>query len=88
VTEAQIACLLEEAPSADFTDAERAAIAFGEELTRHPQGVREEAWGELRKHWDERQAVEIAAVAAMFNSFNRFNNALGVDLTVYPKKLG
>jgi hypothetical protein len=32
--------------------------------------------------------VEIAAVACMFNSFNRFNNALGVDLTVYPKKLG
>lgn len=88
VTEAQIACLLEEAPSADFTDAERAAVAFGEELTKHPQGVSDAVWSDLRKHWDERQAVEIVAVAAMFNSFNRFNNALQVDLTVYPKKLG
>ena len=88
MTEAQIACLLEESPTADFTDAERAAVAFGEELTKHPQGVREETWTELRKHWDERQVVELVAVAAMFNSFNRFNNALQVDLTVYPKKLG
>ena len=88
MTEAQIACLLEETPSADFTDAERAAVAFAEELTKHPQGVSDAVWSELRKHWDERQAVEIVAVAAMFNSFNRFNNALQVDLTVYPKKLG
>ena len=42
---------------------------------------------ELRRHWDERQIVEITATAALFNSFNRFNSALGVDLTVYPKNL-
>jgi alkylhydroperoxidase family enzyme len=86
--EAQIACLLDEGPAAEFTEAERAAVDFAEELTKYPQGVRDEAWTALRKHWDERQAVELVAVAAMFNSFNRFNNALGVDLTVYPKKLG
>ena len=88
MTEAQIACLLGESPAADFTDAERAAVTFAEELTKHPQGVSDAVWADLRKHWDERQAVEIVAVAAMFNSFNRFNNALQVDLTVYPKKLG
>jgi alkylhydroperoxidase family enzyme len=87
VTEAQVSCLLDSG-NADFTPAERAAIAFGEELTRSPKGVPEEIFAELRKHWNERQVVEITAVACMFNSFNRFNNALGVDLTVYPKKLG
>jgi alkylhydroperoxidase family enzyme len=88
VTEAQIACLMDEAPSADFSDAERAALAFAEELTKHPQGVSDAVFAELRKHWDERQVVELVAVAAMFNSFNRFNTALQVDLTVYPTKLG
>jgi len=87
VTEAQVSCLLDSG-NADFTPAEQAAIAFGEELTRNPKGVPEEVFAELRKHWNERQIVEITAVACLFNSFNRFNNALGVDLTVYPKKLG
>jgi uncharacterized peroxidase-related enzyme len=87
VTEAQVGCLTD-ASTATFTPAEQAAITFGEELTRNPAGVSEPTFAELRKHWNERQIVEITAVACMFNSFNRFNNALGVDLTVYPKKLG
>jgi alkylhydroperoxidase family enzyme len=86
VTEAQVSCLLD-AGNAEFTPAEKAAVAYGEELTLHPQGVSEAVFAELRKHWNERQIVEITAVACLFNSFNRFNNALGVDLTVYPKSL-
>ena len=86
MTEAQVACLLDTG-SAEFTAPEQAAIAFAEELTKHPGGVSELVFTDLRKHWNERQIVEIAAVACLFNSFNRFNNALGVDLTVYPKSL-
>jgi len=86
VTEAQVSCLLDSG-NADFTPAERAAIAFAEELTRHPQGVADATFADLGRHWNERQIVEITAVACLFNSFNRFNNALGVDLTVYPKTL-
>ena len=80
-------CLLDSG-SAEFTPAEQAAIKFGEELTRCPSGVSDATFAELRKHWNERQVVEITAVACLFNAFNRFNNAPGVDLTVYPKKLG
>jgi alkylhydroperoxidase family enzyme len=86
VTDGQIEELLDRG-KADFTPAERAAIAFGEEMTRRPQGVSDATFAELRKHWNERQVVEIAAVAALFNSFNRFNNALDVEPTVYPKSL-
>lgn len=70
--------------TAQFTPAERAAIAFSEEMTKRPEGVSDPTFAELRRHWDDRQVVEIAAVAALFNSFNRFNNALGVEPTVYP----
>jgi alkylhydroperoxidase family enzyme len=86
VTEAQVGCLLDSG-SAEFTPAEKAAIAFAEELTLRPAGVAEPIFTDLRKHWNERQIVEITAVACLFNSFNRFNNALGVDPTVYPGTL-
>ena len=81
-----MSCLLDSG-TADFTPAEQAAVSFGEELTKHPEGVSDATFAELRKHWNERQIVELAAVACLFNSFNRFNNALGVDLTVYPSSL-
>lgn len=79
-------CLLDSG-TADFTPAERAALAFAEELTLTPAGVSDRTFEELRAHWNERQIVELASVACLFNSFNRFNNALGVDLTVYPGSL-
>jgi len=81
-----VACLTD-GGKADFTPAEQAALAFAEALTKIPTGVPEPVFAELRKHWGERQIVEITATACLFNSFNRFNNALGVDLTVYPKSL-
>ncbi len=87
VSEAQVSCLTG-AGAAPFMPAEQAAISFAEALTLDPEGVPEPVFTELRKHWNERQIVEITAVACMFNSFNRFNNALQVDLTVYPAKLG
>lgn len=86
MTETQVACLLEQG-AAEFAPAERAAVAFAEELTKNPHGVAEETFAELRKHWTERQIVELAATASLFNAFNRFNNALDVDPTVYPKSL-
>jgi alkylhydroperoxidase family enzyme len=71
--------------AAEFTPAERAAIAFAEGMTRG--GVSEATFAELRTHFDERAIVEIAAVTAVFNYTNRFNTALDMDLTVYPKPL-
>jgi len=82
-----VACLLDTG-QAEFTPAESAALAFAEELTKSPARVDDATFAELRRHWNERQIVELTATACLFNSFNRFNNALGVDLTVYPSSLG
>lgn len=43
--------------------------------------VSEELHREVRDRWTEDQVVEIAAVAGIFNYFNRFNNALEVPPT-------
>ncbi len=64
-----------------FTAAERAALSLAERMTTDARGVDEELWAELREHYDEGQIIELAAVIGLFNYFNRFNDALRVDIT-------
>ena len=64
-----------------FTPAEQAALAFAERMTTDAHGVSEDTWIDLREYFDEGQVIEIAAVIGLFNYFNRFNDALQVDVT-------
>ena len=36
---------------------------------------------DLKRHWSEGEIVEIAAVVGIFNYFNRFNDAFGMEPT-------
>ena len=42
---------------------------------------REAAWRALAGHWSESQIVELVSVAALFNYFNRFAEALEIPPT-------
>jgi alkylhydroperoxidase family enzyme len=64
-----------------FAPRERAALAFAEKLTLDSNRVPGSLFDELRRHFDEGEIVEIAAVAGLFNYFNRFNNALEMEPT-------
>jgi alkylhydroperoxidase family enzyme len=64
-----------------FTPAERAALTLAERMTTDPQGVDEETWALVRQHFDDGQIIELTAVIGLFNYFNRFNNALDVEIT-------
>lgn len=64
-----------------FTPAERAALALAERMTTDARGVDEDTWADLREYFDEGQIIELAAVIGLFNYFNRFNDALKVDIT-------
>ncbi len=64
-----------------FTAPERAALQFSEQLTRNSHAISDAMFAELRRHFDEGEIVEIAAVAGLFNYFNRFNNALQMEPT-------
>jgi alkylhydroperoxidase family enzyme len=64
-----------------FSLAERAALRFSAQITRDANAVPDELFAELRRHFDEGEIVEIAAVAGLFNYFNRFNNALQMEPT-------
>lgn len=65
--------------AAVFTEAERAALALAEEGTRLAdayQGVSDETWAQVRKHYDDDQIAALVGLVAMINAANR----LGVIL--------
>jgi AhpD family alkylhydroperoxidase len=59
-----------------FTDAERAALALSESMTRmadRPDPVADEVWDEAAKHFDEKQLAGLVLWIATTNLFNRLN---------------
>ena len=59
-----------------FTDAERAALALAEEGTRLAdahQGVSDETWAEVRRHFNDDEVGTLVALISFINSANRFN---------------
>ena len=61
-----------------FTDAERAALALAEAVTRiadRPDPVSDEVWEEAARHYDEAQLGALVLSIATINAWNRLNVA-------------
>ena len=59
-----------------FTEAERAALALAEEGTRLAdahQGVSDETWAQVRKHYDDDQIAVLVSLVGLINAANRMN---------------
>ena len=59
-----------------FTDAERAALALSEAVTRlndRPDPVPDEIWEEAEKHYDERALAALLLAISLINVWNRLN---------------
>lgn len=56
-----------------FTDAERAALALAESMTRLADPVPDEVWNEAAKHFDDKQMAGLVLWVATTNLFNRLN---------------
>ncbi|ANN16360.1 alkylhydroperoxidase [Amycolatopsis orientalis] len=57
-----------------FTEAEQAALALAEEGSRLAdahQGVSDETWSQVRKHYDDDQIAALIYLVAMINAANR-----------------
>jgi AhpD family alkylhydroperoxidase len=57
-----------------FTGAEQAALALAEEGTRLAdahQGVSDETWARVRKHYDDDQVAALVCLVALINAANR-----------------
>jgi alkylhydroperoxidase family enzyme len=65
------------ATSPAFSDAERAALAYVDEATRN-KTVSDATFARLRKHFDDREVVEITVVNAVENFYNLLNIPLEI----------
>jgi len=70
--------LAEHATSPLFTPAERAALGLAEAITRDVH-VDDDVWAEARRHFSERELIELVVAVAMETFYNRVNSALGIE---------
>ena len=59
----------------------KVALRYADLVTQSGHAVTDQDYAELRRHWSEEEVVEITMVIGLFAYFNRFNDALRVEVT-------
>jgi uncharacterized peroxidase-related enzyme len=70
--------------NAQFTPAERAALAIAQAAGVTPNCVTDDSWAELARYFTDSQIVEIIAVVSLFGFLNRWNDTIATELEVSP----
>lgn len=74
--------------SDEFSEAEKAALAFAHAATQVPNAVTDEVGARLKAHWEPEAIVEIMGVVALFGYLNRWNDSMGSALEDLPVSKG
>lgn len=86
VSEAKIEAVDNFRTSPLFTEAERAALDFTIAAATQPNGVTDEVFDRMKKHWTDSQIVEIAAVVAINGFLNRWSGIFQLELEEEPAR--
>jgi alkylhydroperoxidase family enzyme len=78
LTPEQVTAIADWPSSKLFTEKQRALLAYTDAMTRTID-VPDAVFAEVRKHFSERQAVELTMLIAAYNMLTRFLKALKVD---------
>ncbi len=78
LTPEQVEALNDWRPSGLFSEKQRALLGYVDAMTREID-VPEAVFSELRKHFSERQTVELTMLIGAYNMLTRFLQALEVD---------
>jgi alkylhydroperoxidase family enzyme len=78
ITEKEVEELAHWRLAASFSERERAALAYAEMMTRDV-AVTDAVYDELKKHFSERQIVELTVLIGSYNMNARVLNALKID---------
>jgi len=76
VTEGLVCSLERPQEADDLSDAERAAIAFGDLMATDHLAIGDETFDRLREHFSEPEIVELCMNVALFVGFGRLGSAL------------
>ena len=63
-----------------FTAREKAALCWYEAMTRNTAKHDDDAWNEMRRHFNDTEIVEISMACALFNMANRLNDSFRTEL--------
>ena len=78
VSEEKILALAEYEQSALYTEAEKIALRYADQMTITGREVSDQLFEELRKFYDDDALVELTAIIAWENASSKFNRALRV----------
>ncbi len=84
VADEKIANLWSFETDAQFSEAERAALALAQAGARQPNGATQAHFDELKAHFSDAEICEIVAVTATFGFLNRWNDTLATELEDSP----
>ena len=62
-----------------WSEQEWTVIRFAEQMTREPHKITEDMFAELRRHFDDRQIVDMTMRFALCSAWNKFNDALALN---------
>src|SRR6059036_2349021 len=69
-----------------YTERERAALAYAEMVTISPNDITDEQFADLRRHFRDREIVELTTQAAFENFRARFNRSLRIEADDLAKR--
>jgi len=78
LTPEQVTTIADWRPSKLFSEPQRALLAYTDAMTREID-VPDNVFADLRKHFNERQTVELSMLIGAYNMLTRFLKALKVD---------
>jgi len=78
LTAEQVAAIADWQPSKLFNDKQRALLAYTDAMTRQIE-VSDQTFADVRKHFSERQTVELTMLIGTYNMFTRVLQALKID---------
>ncbi len=63
-----------------FTAREKAALRWSEAMTLNTAKHDDDAWDDMRRHFNDTEIVEISLACALFNMANRLNDSFRTEL--------
>ena len=82
----KVAAVFEFESSTLFTDRERAALRLAWHGALQPNQVSDSDFEALRRHFNDKEIVELVAVISLFGFLKRWSDTMGSELEALPKE--
>ncbi|HZR55488.1 MAG TPA: carboxymuconolactone decarboxylase family protein [Terriglobales bacterium] len=70
-----------------FSEKEREALTYADELTRAPHEIDDDDFLKLKQHFPDEQIVDLHLLVGLANLTNRFTDPLGLELEMPEEKI-